>query len=120
MRRFDDCDADAQRRISAAPPELRESLIALCPTPEMEAAARADAAEREQQRLRDERKALLELADDAEAGVYGPDGKDVAQRFLANGRTNFALSNLRSAIRKLRLVPTRAPAAPSKFPRRVG
>lgn len=120
MSRFEDLDADAQRRIAAAPPELREFLVASCPTAEMEAAARADRAERDRQRLADERKALLELADDAEAGVYGPDGKDVAQRFLANGRTNFALSNLRSAIRKLRLRPVSVPAAPSKFPRRVG
>ena len=68
MRRFEDLDADAQRRISAAAPELREFLIASCPTSEMEAAAKAAAAEHDQHRLREERLALLELADDAEAG----------------------------------------------------
>lgn len=119
MTRFEDLDADAQRRINAAPPELREFLIASCPTPETEAAAKADQEARDQHRLREERQCLLELADDAEAGLYGPDGQDLAQRFLAKGRTNFALSNLRTAIRKLRLRPRREPAAPAKFPRRV-
>lgn len=120
MKRSEDLDGDAQRRIAAAPADLREYLIALCPTPETEALARAAQAERDQQRLREERRALLELADDAESGVYGADGQAVAQKLFVNGRTNFALSCLQSAIRKLRLVPRREPAAPTRFPRRVG
>jgi hypothetical protein len=86
------------------------------PSAEHEAAAKRDQEERDRQRLREERLELLQLADEAEAGVYGQLAVEAARRLLASGRTNFALSSLRSALRKLRVTSAtarRGPSAPS-------
>lgn len=109
-------DADAKARLSRLPADLRDVVAAALPTPEAEAQARRDQDERDRQRVREERQQLLQLADECELGVYGAVGVEVAKRLLASGRTNFALSSLRAAVRKLRLTTaatTRGPAAPT-------
>lgn len=101
----EDLPSDAQQRLARLPAELRDVVASAFPTPEAEAQARQDQEARDRQRLRDERQRLLQLADECELGVYGPLGIAAAKKLLATGRTDFNLSSLRSAVRKLRLTP---------------
>lgn len=71
-------------------------------SPERLADIQRDEEQRQRAKLRAERQALLDLADKAEAGGYGKEGIEVARRCLAGGRTDFNLSALRAALRRLR------------------
>lgn len=95
----------AQRKLQQLPPELRDVVAACYPSDDLEQQARRDEEERQRQQLREERKALLELADKAEAGTWGPEGKQLALEILdgrEGGRSDFNLGRLRTALRRLR------------------
>lgn len=93
---------NAQRQLERLPPDLRDLAAACYPTEATEAAARLEL-EREQRRaIRAEQESLRALADGAEAGTYGPEGKELARQLLAGGRTHFNLSALRAALKRLR------------------
>lgn len=69
------------------------------------AAAQRAEEERQRDQLRQERQDLLALADKALDGKYGPEGVELARDLLAEregGRSDFNLSRLRTAIRRLR------------------
>lgn len=105
MKQLRDLPPDAQKRLASVPHDLQDVLIQCFPSEQLENIAKAEAAERERQRLRDESRMLRELADACEAGLYGPVGLETARRIFANGgRTMFNLSSLRSTVSKLGLV----------------
>lgn len=118
-RRPDELDADALRRLEALRAVLGDAeadrWASLCPTPEQDAAAKADDLERARRKAAEEREDLEVLADEAEAGNYGPAGVALAQRiFATGGRCPHNLTSLRDAIREFspRARRRRAPAEP--------
>jgi hypothetical protein len=95
----------AKRRLEQLPPEMRDVVASCYPTDEREMQARRDEEERQRARLKQERAELLELADKALDGKYGPEGKELALEILDGtngGRSDFNLSSLRTAIRRLK------------------
>lgn len=82
--------------------ELIEKTMALNLSPERQAAIRAEEQQRQQKAIRDELDGLKALADRVEAGAYGPEGKEIARRLLAGGRTDSNLRELRDTIKRLR------------------
>lgn len=79
-----------------------ERAMALNLSPERQAEIRREEEERQRLAIRAEQERLRALADAAEAGRYGPEGKEVARLVLAGGRTDKNLRELRDAIRRLR------------------
>lgn len=95
---------EAQRKLEALPSDLKEIVAACFPDADAEAKTRTWQQQRDAARLRQEKRDLLDLADRAEAGEFGPIGKATAQQVLEHGgRTMFNLSTLRSALAKLRV-----------------
>lgn len=95
----------AQRRLEQLPDDMREVVASCYPTDAREMQARRDEEERQRARLRQERQDLLELADKAEDGKFGPEGKELAAEILDGsngGRSDFNLSSLRTALRRLK------------------
>lgn len=101
-RKLEELDADAQARVAAAPEWLRDYVLATCPTADEDAEASAADAQRAREKALEEREALLDLADETEAGSYGPAGIQLAQRiFAVGGRCPNNLRALRDALREL-------------------
>lgn len=82
--------------------ETIERTMAVTLSPERQAAARLEQEQKQREAIRHEQEALRALADAAETGKYGPEGKELARQLLVGGRTQFNLSALRSAIKRLR------------------
>jgi hypothetical protein len=100
-----DLPEPAQRQLEKLPPELRDVVAACYPSDDLERQARADEEARQRARLKQERAELLELADKCLDGKYGPEGKELALELLdgsRGGRSDFNLSALRTAIRRLK------------------
>lgn len=86
-------------------PEMRAAIASCYPTDAVEMAAQRDEEERQRAKLKQERADLLELADNALDGKYGPEGKELALDILdgsRGGRSDFNLGHLRTAIRRLK------------------
>jgi hypothetical protein len=95
----------ARRRLEQLPPDLRDIVASCYPTDAAEMAAQRDEEERQRAKLKQERAELLELADKAEEGKCGPEGKELALELLdgsRGGRSDFNLGCLRTAIRRLK------------------
>lgn len=74
-------------------------------SPERQAAIQREQEQAEREKLRKERQDLLNLADAALEGKYGPEGKELALEILDGqngGRSDFNLSSLRTALRRLK------------------
>lgn len=74
-------------------------------SPERQAAIKREQEQAEREKLRRERQELLNLADAALDGKHGPEGKELALEILDGqngGRSDFNLSSLRTAIRRLK------------------
>lgn len=82
--------------------ELVEKAMTVGLSPARQAEIRREEEHRQRQAIRAEQESLRALADGAEAGTYGPEGKELARQLLAGGRTNFNLSALRAALKRLR------------------
>lgn len=94
---------EAQRRLEQhRDPEMRAVIAACYPTDVSETAARLELEREQRRRIRAELEALRAFADAVEAGRYGPEGKEIARRLLAGGRTDNNLRDLRETIRRLR------------------
>lgn len=79
-----------------------EKAMALTLAPERQAAIRRAEEQRQREAIRAELESLKTLADAVETGQYGPEGKELARHYLAGGRTDTNLRELRDAIRRLR------------------
>lgn len=74
-------------------------------SPERQAAIRAEQERLDREKLRKERQELLDLADAALDGKHGPEAQALAVEILDGtngGRSDFNLSSLRTAIRRLK------------------
>jgi len=82
--------------------ELLEKAMTVGLSPARQAEIQREEEQRQRQRIRAELDGLKTLADRVEAGSHGPEGKEIARRILAGGRTDRKLRELRAAIRRLR------------------
>lgn len=74
-------------------------------SPERQAAIQREHEQAEREKLRKERQDLLNLADAALEGKHGAEGKELALEILDGqngGRSDFNLSSLRTALRRLK------------------